>query len=159
MNRQQPTKNTFEMLTGQTDLCFRFALHQYLCLGCAGASARPVWMWGTDILPDITTGLAEIIAAPPAQSARHPPSPVSSAMRSSAVYLGRYCINPIGPLKLHLVVVCFLLFCCGRPSPIITWRIVSLSCHCQMTLVVISFTCVRQSKTTRKLAKNFVCRI
>ena len=124
-----------------------------------GASARPVCTWGTDILPDIATVLVEISAVPPAQSARHPPSAVYSAMRSSAAYLGRHCINPIGPLILHLVVVCFLLFCCGRPSPIITWRIASLSCHCQMTPVVISFACVPQSKTTRKSAKNFVCRI
>ena len=72
-----------------------------------GASARPVCTWGTDILPDIATVLVEISAVPPAQLACHPPSAVHSAMRSSASYLGRHCINPIGPLILHLVVVCF----------------------------------------------------
>ena len=113
-----------------------------------GAFARPVCTWGIDILPDIATVLVEISAVPPAQSARHPPSAVSSAMRSSAVYLGRHCINPIRPLILHLVVVVLLLFCPGRPSPIINLRIASRSYHYQMTLVVISFACVPQSKTT-----------
>ena len=55
--------------------------------------ARPVWTWVTDMLPDIATVLVKIIAVPPAQLARHPSSAVSSAMRSSAVYLGRHCIN------------------------------------------------------------------
>ena len=69
--------------------------------------ARPVWTWVTDMSPDIATVLAKIIAVPPAQLARHPSSAVSSAMRSSAVYLGRHYVNPIAPLILHLVVVCF----------------------------------------------------
>ena len=119
-----------------------------------GASARPVCTWGTDILPDIATVLVEISAVPPAQSACHPPSAVHSAMRSSAAYLGRHCINPIGPLILHLVVVCFLLFCRGRPSPIITCRIASLSCHCQMMLVVILFAYVPQVKNNQIIGKK-----